>query len=382
VDTHHNPDRALGVGIVVSLAPRHAFPLLATLVLLAGCIQSPASGGDDGNGATDGTTGVTSDVPHLDAAVVLATLKDFAATYPVRQDNGPGHEGARQWMLQQWQDAGLTTYRQDFTNGIEQANIIGIKWGQDRENWVVVGGHYDTTHNDCIVAGQLDSDQCPVQDAASQGIYDDGSGTIFTVELGKLWADLPSYYTIAFVAYDGEERGLQGAGYFVENATETGMVGPYNVTIRGALDIDMFGITWPGTNAPTQILDNSNALHKVFQDTRKAMGMPDDMYFCGDQVTLGSSDFQAYFDHDIPVVFFSSDFGKYTPPGSPVASPQAVYPNWHVADNWDTMVLNAGSEAKLLQGFQTAADLNVAELHAMANTRLDLDVHTPVTGEC
>lgn len=359
---------------------RKLMPFAAVLLLLAGCVQTDNGPSGPGDGAGQASDAVAA--PHLDAAVVLATLKDFAATYPVRQDNGAGHEGARQWILQQWQDAGLTTYRQNFTNGIDQANIIGIKWGVDRTNWVVVGGHYDTTHNDCSAARRLMMDSCPVQDAVSQGIYDDGSGTIFSVELGKLWANVPNHYTIAFVAYDGEERGLQGAGYFVENVTETGMVGPYPATIRGALDIDMFGITWPGTSAPTQILDNSAALHKVFQDKRKELGMPDDMYFCGDQVTLGSSDFQAYFDHDIPVVFFSSDFGKYTPPGVPVPSPQAVYPNWHLADNWDTMVLNAGSEAKLTQGFQTAADLNVAELHAMADTMLDLDVHAPVTGEC
>src|SRR5204863_9470968 len=102
-----------------------------------------------------------------------------------------------------------------------------------------------------------------------------------------------------------EEKGTQGAQAFAQSVAEgTSPLG--NITLHGALDIDMFGITWPGTNAPTQILDNSAALHKVFDDTRKAIGMPDSMAYCSDIATLGSSDFQQYFDAKVPTVFFSS----------------------------------------------------------------------------
>jgi Zn-dependent M28 family amino/carboxypeptidase len=188
---------------------------------------------------------------------------------------------------------------------------------------------------------------------------------------------VPSYYSIAFVAYDGEERGTQGARAF---ATEimTGNTTFGDVTFHAALDIDMFGITWPGTNAPTQLLDNSNALHKVFDDSRKALGMPDSMVYCEDVATLGSSDFQVYFNLKVPTAFFSSDFGKVSPPGSPAPLPMFAYPFWHQVDTYSTMQQMAGGATQLKQGFQTAADLSTAQLHAMADQpTLTLDVHDP-----
>lgn len=364
-------------------AARSFLPLASALLLFAGCLQTESGPGDEGDDAVAPDDWSAPAQPTLDAATVLASLQAFSEAYPQRHDNLPTHEGARQAIAQQFAAAGLTVWRHDFDgSGLPQANIVGVKWGVDRDNWVVVGAHYDTTHDDCIVAGFAGSAECPAHAAASTGAYDDGSGTILVVELGKLWANVSNYYTIAFVAYDGEERGLEGAKAFVEAAT-TGPLGPFgNVTLRGALDIDMFGITWPGTDTPTQILDNSAALHAVFHEARTAIGMPDDMYYCGDLRELGSSDFQEYFDREIPVVFFSSDFGKWTPPGSPVSSPQAVYPNWHLADTYATMEANAGGATPLLQGFETASTLAAAELHALADTQLDLDVHEPVTGAC
>jgi hypothetical protein len=353
--------------------------------LLAGCLQDSSDSQPSVSTPQPTTATVPTAAPKLDAALLLSDLKSFASQFPERHDNVATHEGARQWILQQWADAGLTTYRQNFTSGIPQANMIGVKWGEDRDDWIIVGGHYDTTHWDCSADDSLPEPVNCAGHELSQGAYDDGSGTMMSVELGKLWANVTSHYTIAFVAYDGEERGLNGARAFVKAATE-GPDGdnplPWNFTIRGALDIDMFGITWPGTNAPTQILDNSNALHGVFQETRKAMGMPDDMYFCKDMFTLGSSDFQEYFDLGVPTVFFSSDFGKWTPPGAPASPPQSVYPDWHFIDTYDTMQAMAGGAPQLLAGFQTASGLAAAELHAMADTELPLDVHEPVTGPC
>ncbi|MES2153809.1 MAG: M28 family peptidase [bacterium] len=315
--------------------------------------------------------------PTFKAATLLSDLKTFATQFPVRNDNVPTHEGARQWIAQQWRDAGLTVWRQNFTTGgLPQANIVGIKWGEDRSTWIVVGGHYDTTHWDCIVDSNAPGPATCAGHAASQGAYDDGSGTMMSVELGKRWANVTTPYTVAFVTYDGEERGLEGASAFVDVVASG--ASPYgNVTIRGALDIDMFGITWPGTNAPVQILDNSNALHKVFKDTQTAIGMPADMYYCGDMLALGSSDFQVFFDQDIPVVFFSSDFGKYSPPGSPAAAPEAYYPNWHFIDTYDTMQAEAGGAPQLEAGFTTAVSFATAELHALADTTVALDVHAP-----
>ncbi|MEA3203362.1 MAG: hypothetical protein QOI63_1037, partial [Thermoplasmata archaeon] len=94
--------------------------------------------------------------------------------------------------------------------------------------------------------------------------------------------------------------------------------------------------------------------------------------------TLGSSDFQVYFNLNVSTAFFSSDFGRVAPPGSPAPLPMAAYPNWHLDDPYATMEAMAGGAAALQQGFTTAATLAAAELHAMADQpTLALDVHAP-----
>ncbi len=340
-----------------------AFALLGLLAVaaLAGCVQSQ-TGTTTGSSTPEPADYHSPMQPKVDTAALLADLKSFAAAYPVRKDNAPTHEGSRAWISSTFASYGLDVYRQNFTaSNTQQANIIGVKWGVVRDQVVAVGGHYDTTTN----AGQ---DQ-------SQGAYDDGSGTMMTVHLAKAWANVTPYYTIAFITYDGEEKGTQGAQEFVRSVTE-GDNPLGNITLHGALDIDMFGITWPGTNAPTQILDNSDALHKVFDDTRKSIGMPDSMAYCSDIATLGSSDFAEYFKAKVPTVFFSSDFGKVAPPMSPAPLPFFAYPFWHQVDTYDTMQAMAGGAPQLLQGFTTATTLAAAELHALADTpTLTLDVH-------
>jgi Zn-dependent M28 family amino/carboxypeptidase len=357
--------------------------VLAVLLLagLAGCLQGstpttslPAK--------PDPAKYVVPAVPKVDAAALLSDLKSFAVAYPQRRDNLPTHEGARAAIAKAFADDGLTVWRQNFTKGgLRQTNVVGVHWGAVRDQWVVVGGHYD----DCLVgstpsAGPVPREPNPARcatDSQSQGAYDDGSGTMMVLHLAQAWAHVPSYYTIAFVAYDGEERGTQGAQTFAEEML-TGNTTFGEVRFHAALDIDMFGITWPGSNAPTQILDNSNALHKVFDDTRRAIGMPDSMVYCQDMVTLGSSDFQVYFNLNVSTAFFSSDFGKVAPPGSPAPLPMAAYPNWHLVDTYATMEAEAGGATALQQGFTTAATIAAAELHAMADQpTLVLDVHTP-----
>ncbi|MCA1818902.1 MAG: M28 family peptidase, partial [Halobacteriales archaeon] len=261
---------------------------------------------------------------------------------------------------------GLQTWRQNFTAaGLDQANIVGIQWGVVTDQVVVVGAHYDTTHQDCTrrlqpVAG------C-VGHKTSQGAYDDGSGVLLVQHLAKVFANVSSYYTVAFVEYDGEERGTEGASAFAEAMVDGSS--PFgNATLRAVLDMDMFGITWPGTNAPIQVLHNSDALLGVFDTARKAIGVPDDMVYHEDLLTLGSSDFQVYFDQGVPTIFFSSDFGQFAAPGPvPAHLPWGYYPFWHFEDRYETMVVAAGSEANLQAGFQTAADVGAAVLHAMAD---------------
>lgn len=355
------------------------------LTVFAGCLSDDKPT-DNQSGVEPITpeTYVVPEAPRVDAAALLADHADFVRTHNERAANVATHESARVALLEMFASYGLETYRQNFTaGGLDQANIIGIKWGVVRDHWVIVGGHYDTTTDDCLTGG-LPVAGCPLR-ALSEGAYDDGSGTMMTVHLGKAFANLTPYYTMAFVAYDGEERGTQGARAFVNDFITGGEEGdnfptPYGqIRARGAVDLDMVGINWPGVMAPMNIIDNSDAAYAAADDARMQMGWPDSQWKRKDGLQLGSSDYARFWEvtaernGPIPTIFFISDFeevgapavaGEATP--EEAYTPFGAYPFWHLQDTVETMTAMAGGEANLRAGFQSAVDVATAVLHAMA----------------
>ena len=360
---------------------------------LAGCL---GSGPAPATTVPSKASFVVPDVPHVDARDMLEDHAAFVRKDNERAANKPTHEAARQDLLAHFKSYGLETYRLNFTKGIPQANIIGIKWGAVRDQWVVVGGHYDTITDDCLVGSVNRTPLPPVSNpcvgrSISEGAYDDGSGTMLTVHLAKAFANVSTYYTIAFVAYDGEERGTQGAAAFVDAFVTGGEEGdnfttPYgHIKVVGDIDIDMVGINWPGTMAPINVMSNSETAFTVVDDKRKDMGWPDDQWIRKEGLKLGSSDYARFWEvgdergGPIPTIFFISDFeevgpGNYADNIPPAAhTPFGAYPFWHLEDTVETMRGMAGDppadgvpHPNLEAGFQAFLDLASTELHAMS----------------
>ncbi len=296
-------------------------------------------------------------VPTVDATDLLARHAEFVSENPIRKNNGAGHESARVDLTAYCESFGLEAYRHNFTAGIDQANMVCIKWGIDRLNWVVVGGHYDTT----TFVGFDESN--------SQGAYDDGSGTMITFHLAKIFANITPHYTMAFVGLDGEERGLQGATAFVQDFHES-PDNPYgNTQVVAAVNLDMIGLNWPGVMAPVNVLSNSNKAIEVADTKRKAMNWPDEQWLVKDGLSLGSSDYAKFGQQGIPTIFFISDFEEMGVPGVPahqVSTPIGVYPFWHNRDTLESMTLMAGSAENVRLGFQSITEVVAQILHTMA----------------
>ena len=319
---------------------------LLSLTAISGCLS----------GSTPETTEqptYVAEPPLVDAGEMLATLKDFAESNPIRRENLPTHLSARDDLATMFTDAGLEVWRQNFTNGIDQENIVGIKWGEDRSTWVVIGGHYDTITTDCLFGGPM---PCGGQEA-SQGMYDDGSGTIMTVALAQAWANVSTPVTLVFVAFDGEERGTEGSGAFLEAvlAEES----PYGaVSVHAMLDLDMIGLNWPAINAPINFIDNSAALQSYMRELQANLSIPEEMVVYKGGLQLGSSDYRHFWQAGIPAAFMISDFEEIGVPVVPAATPFGAYPFWHVADTWETMVaMGGGTEANMQTGFQLSLDV-------------------------
>lgn len=341
--------------------------LALAVTAFAGCVDQaklPESLDD----ASKNVDWVVPELPHVDAKMMLENHAKFVSTYNYRANNSPGHQGARDAIAKEFQAAGLELFRYKFKSGIDQEDVCGIKLGTGAPgDWVVVGGHYDTTTWDSAAAGQGPNAM------VSQGAYDDGSGTWITVELAKAFSKIDSYYSIVFCAFDGEERGLQGSGAMFK-AMQDSSVFPHDVNAtRGMIDFDMMGICWP-IRAPIQFDWYSQNVYDLVNGYRKQMGIPDDMFLKWQDapLQLGTSDYGHWQKAKIPTAFFISDFegiGVPTPVPAPVPvgpTPVVPYPFWHFTDTVETMTVMAGGPDMLQKGFQTALDLGVLTLAAFA----------------
>ena len=66
-----------------------------------------------------------------------------------------------------------------------------------------------------VVGGHTDSDDFDIP-----GANDNASGSATVVELARIWSKKPHHYTMVFCTFGGEEKGLLGSGYFVENYSD------------------------------------------------------------------------------------------------------------------------------------------------------------------
>ncbi|MCZ4318727.1 M28 family peptidase [Aequorivita viscosa] len=145
----------------------------------------------------------------------LTTLVDFGVKEP-----GTGAiENAKDWIINRYQTLGYTAVEtQDFTvYGQTTSNIIVTKTGSVYPNtFLIIDGHYDTVNG--------------------PGANDNGSGTVLILELARLLKDVDTEYSIKFIHFSGEEEGLIGSEFYVNNT-----VIPENLDIKLVLNIDQVG---------------------------------------------------------------------------------------------------------------------------------------------
>lgn len=342
------------------------------LTALAGCSTAPPAG-DAPPSSADVAYQVPA-APRVAGEAIAALHAEFVTAFPDRSNNAPTHEAARQDILARFASYGLETYRMDYTNDIDQANILGIKWGIHRDRWVVVEGHFDTTCRGLVPACALETAN------PTQGAYDNGSGTALMLALAQAYANVTPYNTIVFVAMDGEERGTHGASAFVDEVTsgET----PYGpVVMVGALDIDMLGLNWPGVNAPINVLANDEVARRLIDERAAMIGFPEGQIKHKDEFLLGSSDYVHFWRLDDPpvsTVFLISDFEEVGAPApapdqAHTPGPVGLYPFWHLQDTIETMRVMAGdppaegvAHPNLEAGFASAFALTSEIVHFMA----------------
>jgi hypothetical protein len=95
---------------------------------------------------------------------------------------------------------------------VKLRNVVGLLRGSDpalKDSYVIVSAHYD--HIGVRPAGE--------GDRINNGANDDGSGTVSVIELASALASLKQRpkRSVVFIAWFGEEKGLQGSRYYARH---------------------------------------------------------------------------------------------------------------------------------------------------------------------
>lgn len=216
------------------------------------------------------------------------------------------------------------------------ANVVAMLEGSDKilkDEYLVVGAHYDHLG----FGGPNSGSRMADTNAVHNGADDNASGTAMIMELAKKLALQKNSLkrSIIFVAFSGEEMGLLGSKYFVNNPLVDikKVKAMFNFDMVGRFDKEKNSISISGTGTSAE----GDSILKVFEK-----GLPFTVTHSPDG--YGPSDHAAFYSSGIPVFFFTT----------------GVHMDYHTpADDADKLNYNA---EKKIADFGAAVILNIDNL--------------------
>ena len=178
------------------------------------------------------------------------------------------------------------------------ANVVGLLEGSDKilkDEYLVIGGHYDHLG----FGGPNSGSRVPDTNAIHNGADDNASGTAMVMELAKNLSSQRAKLkrSIIFVAFSGEEMGLLGSKYFVNNPpVELKKIkAMFNFDMVGRFDKEKNSISVSGTGTSAE----GDSILRVFEK-----GLPFTVTHSPDG--YGPSDHASFYSSNIPVFFFTT----------------------------------------------------------------------------
>lgn len=157
-------------------------------------------------------------VSNVSSNNILADLNSFE-DFGIKTIGTSALNNTQAWIKSRYESLGYTDIvEQPFSySGSTTNNIIVTKTGTVYPNtFLIIDAHYDTING--------------------PGTNDNGSGTVLIMELARLLKDVDTEYSIKFIHFSGEEPGLIGSNYYVNNT-----VVPQNLDISLVFNIDEVG---------------------------------------------------------------------------------------------------------------------------------------------
>lgn len=132
----------------------------------------------------------------------LTALDQRLEAFYTRRVGSDSIDRARDWLVQKFQSWGytqVTTPAFSYGGGTHY-NVQAIKTGHAEPNsYIVIGGHYDSFNA-----------QSPGS-VFAPGADDDASGTALTLELARVFRNIPTRKSLIFIPFSAEEVGLYGS---------------------------------------------------------------------------------------------------------------------------------------------------------------------------
>jgi hypothetical protein len=224
----------------------------------------------------------------------------------------PGNDSAAAYIARRYSYLGLKPlypgYLQNFvarpaaaahtgdTAGLKTQNVVAMLQGSDpalRTRYIVVGAHFDHLGRSTQYA--MDP---AAGNAIRNGADDNASGTAAVLQLARMFSISRPKHSVIFVNFSGEEEGLLGSQYFVENSPVPldSIVAMFNFDMVGRLVDDKLFVYGTGSASELPSLVDSANLRIV--PALKIQGGGDG---------FGSSDHSSFYAKNIPVLHFFTD---------------------------------------------------------------------------
>lgn len=199
---------------------------------------------------------------------------------------------------------------------LELRNVLGYIEGKNKNEYVVMGAHYDHLGMDEVLDG----------DKIYNGADDNASGVSAVLQIAKAFlasGEKPER-TIIFALWDAEELGLLGSEYFMQTC-------PFASDIKGYVNFDMIGRN-NDEQKPKYVVYFYTEAHPQFGEWLKSdiktYGLGLEPNYRPWDKPIGGSDNASFAKRDVPVIWYHTD-----------GHPDYHQPSDHADKiNWDKLV--------------------------------------------
>jgi Zn-dependent M28 family amino/carboxypeptidase len=216
-----------------------------------------------------------------------------------RMTGEKGNELAAEYIKKRLEDCGINVELQKFTaSGRKTANVIGWLDGENPNEIVVIGAHFDHI-------GKKGGQIC-------NGADDNASGTVAVLEIAEAFAMLKGKLkrTVVFQLYSAEEMGLVGSRYYCNNPTfPRGSPNIKNHVFM--LNFDMVGYLKRGQYKAIHYTDSSFDLRRLINDFSDKYPFANGV----SKLNGGGSDNASFYNKGVPILWcFTGSHRNYHQP--------------------------------------------------------------------